>query len=76
MVADALGRDLVVLEHAARRTPVAAATGALMGALLARAATLPKGGRNLEWVNRAVHKGLLSIFRRLPRRAACSPHTR
>ena len=28
-----------------------------------------EGARNLEWVNRAVHKGLLSIFRRLPRPA-------
>jgi fructose-1,6-bisphosphatase/inositol monophosphatase family enzyme len=34
-VADALGRDLVVLDHAARRTPVAGATPALLDALLA-----------------------------------------
>jgi fructose-1,6-bisphosphatase/inositol monophosphatase family enzyme len=35
VVADGLGRDLVVLDHAARRTPVAAATPALLDALLA-----------------------------------------
>jgi myo-inositol-1(or 4)-monophosphatase len=35
VVADALGRDLVVLDHAARRTPVGAATPALFDALLA-----------------------------------------
>lgn len=35
VVADASGRDLVVLEHAARRTPVAAATPELLGELLA-----------------------------------------
>ena len=35
VVADAWGRDLVVLDHAARRTPVAAATPALLAALLA-----------------------------------------
>jgi myo-inositol-1(or 4)-monophosphatase len=34
-VADAEGRDLVVLDHAARRTPVAAATPALLDAALA-----------------------------------------
>lgn len=34
-VADARGRDLVVRDHAARRTPVAAATPALLAALLA-----------------------------------------
>ena len=34
-IADGLGRDLVVLEHAARRTPVAAATPVLLDALLA-----------------------------------------
>jgi myo-inositol-1(or 4)-monophosphatase len=33
-VADALGRDLVVLDHGARRTPVGAATPALLDALL------------------------------------------
>jgi myo-inositol-1(or 4)-monophosphatase len=33
-IVDAHGRDLVVLEHAARRTPVAAATPALLDALL------------------------------------------
>jgi myo-inositol-1(or 4)-monophosphatase len=33
-VVDALGRDLVVVDHAARRTPVAAATPALLDALL------------------------------------------
>jgi myo-inositol-1(or 4)-monophosphatase len=40
-VVDALGRDLVVLDHAARRTPVAAATPALLDTLVAarRAAT-------------------------------------
>ena len=35
MVADARGRDLVVIDHAARRTPVAAATPELLDALLA-----------------------------------------
>ena len=35
VVADALGRDLVVLDHGARRTPVGAATPALLDALLA-----------------------------------------
>ena len=35
VVADAEGRDLVVRDHAARRTPVAAATPALLAALLA-----------------------------------------
>jgi len=35
VVADALGRDLVVLDHAARRTPVGAATPDLFDALLA-----------------------------------------
>src|SRR5439155_15484417 len=34
-VADAFGRELVVLEHSARRTPVAAATRSLLDALLA-----------------------------------------
>jgi len=34
-VADGFGRELVVLEHAARRTPVAAATQELLDALLA-----------------------------------------
>ncbi len=34
VVADALGRDLVVREHAARRTPVAAATPELLRALV------------------------------------------
>jgi myo-inositol-1(or 4)-monophosphatase len=33
-VADAFGRDLAVIDHAARRTPVAAATPALLGALV------------------------------------------
>ena len=35
LVADARGRDLVVIDHAARRTPVAAATPELLDALLA-----------------------------------------
>jgi fructose-1,6-bisphosphatase/inositol monophosphatase family enzyme len=35
VVADALGRELAVLDHAARRTPVAAATPALLDALRA-----------------------------------------
>jgi len=34
-IVDGLGRDLVVLDHAARRTPVAAATPALLDAVLA-----------------------------------------
>ena len=33
VVADAFGRDLVVLDHAARRTPIAAATPVLLDAL-------------------------------------------
>ena len=41
-VADALGRDLVVLDHAARRTPVAAATPGMLNELLeARAELYP-----------------------------------
>ena len=36
VVADALGRELLVLDHAARRTPVAAGDGALLDELLAR----------------------------------------
>jgi fructose-1,6-bisphosphatase/inositol monophosphatase family enzyme len=39
VVADAHGRDLVVLEHEARRTPVAAATPALLDELLAARST-------------------------------------
>ena len=34
VVVDALGRDLVVLDHTARRTPVAATTTALLDGLL------------------------------------------
>ena len=34
VVADALGRDLVVLDHSARRTPVAATSAALLGELV------------------------------------------
>ncbi len=34
VVADAFGRDLVVLEHDARRTPVAATSSALLGQLI------------------------------------------
>jgi fructose-1,6-bisphosphatase/inositol monophosphatase family enzyme len=34
-IVDAADRDLVVLDHAARRTPVAAATPELLDALLA-----------------------------------------
>ena len=34
VVVDAMGRELVALEHAARRTPVGAATPALLDALL------------------------------------------
>ena len=40
VVADALGRDLVVVEHAARRTPIAAATPELLDGLIAARATL------------------------------------
>ena len=48
VVADAEGRDLVVLDHAARRTPVAAATPALMDEILAaRAAAMPIGGAHV-----------------------------
>jgi fructose-1,6-bisphosphatase/inositol monophosphatase family enzyme len=39
--ADAGGRELVVLDHAARRTPVAAATPELLDDLLAARATMP-----------------------------------
>ena len=39
LVADAQGRELVVLDHEARRTPVAAATPALLAELLAARAT-------------------------------------
>ncbi len=42
VVVDALGRDLCVLDPAARRTPVAAATPALAGALVAARATFPQ----------------------------------
>ena len=35
LVVDAFGRDLAVLDHAARRTPVAAATPAVLDALVA-----------------------------------------
>jgi fructose-1,6-bisphosphatase/inositol monophosphatase family enzyme len=41
VVADAQGRDLVVLEHGARRTPVAAATPALLEEALAARRTFP-----------------------------------
>lgn len=40
-VADAAGRELVVLDHAARRTPVAGATPELLEALLAQRRTFP-----------------------------------
>jgi fructose-1,6-bisphosphatase/inositol monophosphatase family enzyme len=40
-VADGAGRDLVVLEHAARLTPVAGATPELLAELLAARATFP-----------------------------------
>lgn len=39
-VVDAMGRDLVVLEHAARRTPIAAATPELLDQLLERRRTV------------------------------------
>ena len=42
VVADAAGRELVVLDHTARRTPVAAATPALLDAALAARATLAR----------------------------------
>lgn len=41
-VVDAQGRDLVVLEHAARRTPVAAATPALLEEVVAARATVDR----------------------------------
>jgi myo-inositol-1(or 4)-monophosphatase len=41
VVADGLGRELVVLEHAARRTPVAAATPELLDVLLAARRSFP-----------------------------------
>jgi myo-inositol-1(or 4)-monophosphatase len=40
-VEDAAGRDLVVLEHSARRTPVAGATAALLAEALAARQTFP-----------------------------------
>ena len=40
VVADAFGRDLVVVEHAARRTPMAAATQELLDELIAARSTL------------------------------------
>lgn len=40
VVVDAVGRDLVVLDHAARRTPVSAGTPALLDALLERRPSL------------------------------------
>jgi myo-inositol-1(or 4)-monophosphatase len=43
VVADAAGRDLVVLEHAARRTPVAAGTPELLAELVAARAAFPEG---------------------------------
>lgn len=39
VVADATGRELIVLEHEARRTPIAAATPALLDALVGARAT-------------------------------------
>ena len=42
-VVDALGRDLAVLDHDARRTPVAAATPELLEALLARRREIATG---------------------------------
>ncbi len=42
LVADASGRDLVVLEHEARRTPVAASSPALLEQLLAARATFTR----------------------------------
>lgn len=48
VVVDADGRDLVVLDHDARRTPVAAATPALLDELVAARATLPPPGWAVE----------------------------
>jgi fructose-1,6-bisphosphatase/inositol monophosphatase family enzyme len=42
-IADARGRDLVVLDHAARRTPVSAGTPRLFEALMAARRDLPPG---------------------------------
>lgn len=44
LVVDAEGRDLVTFDHAARRTPVAAATPALLDALVAQRATFLEPG--------------------------------
>jgi myo-inositol-1(or 4)-monophosphatase len=41
VVTDAAGRDLVVMEHAARRTPVAAGTSELLAQLVERRSTFP-----------------------------------
>lgn len=45
VVVDAFGRDLVVLDHAARRTPVAAATPALLDELVAARGSFGRQGR-------------------------------
>ena len=58
MVTDAFGRELVVLDHAARRTPVAGATPALL-------AELVDGPPELRVIER-LHGLLLRVFRRLP----------
>jgi fructose-1,6-bisphosphatase/inositol monophosphatase family enzyme len=41
VIADGAGRDLIVRDHTARRTPVAAATPALLAELLAARSTWP-----------------------------------
>ena len=41
VVEDAIGRDLVVLDHGARRTPIAAGTSALLAEALAARRTFP-----------------------------------
>jgi fructose-1,6-bisphosphatase/inositol monophosphatase family enzyme len=43
VVVDALGRDLVVLDHVARRTPVAATTAELLDELMVHRSSSPAG---------------------------------
>ena len=58
-VVDALGRELAVLDHAARRTPVAAATPELLDTLLARRREigLPGAAGARTWVADYVRHG-------------------
>ena len=66
-VVDAFGRDLLVLDPAARRTPVAGATQALLDELVAA-----RDGLLMHRVRALAHQGLLKVFQRLPRKARVS----